>query len=777
MPLRDAYGHLARRPARGAGGVKEGAMTQFSIDRRSLFKGAGALIVSIGIPGAVATAEIGSTVKPPLSPDRLDSWLAVKADGDVVAYFGKMDMGQGVDVAIAQIVADELDVPFERVSIVMGDTAWTVNQGGASGSTGIQKGGIPLRNAAAEARRMLVELASQRLGVPAERLEVTDGVVIVTGDPARKLSYGELIGGRYFDLPMTWNGKIGNDLLAEGQAKPKPPSAYKIVGQSPPRFDVPAKVFGKLDYVTDIKVPGMLHGRMIRPLVAGALPVAVDDGSVRDLPGVRVIRDKGFIGIVTEREWDAVQAAERLHVTWSEAVPPFPEMAALYDHIRQASVVKREVQVATGEIDPAFASAARIVEAEYEWPFQSHASMGPACAVVDAQADGATLWTGSQKPHFARDGVARALGLPQDKVHGIWVPGPGSYGRNDAGDAGIDAALLSKAVGRPVRVQGMRYEGHGWDPKGPASIHRARAALDKDGLVIGYVLESKGFSRIDIDTNESDPSYSLAGQLMGLPLKSLQGFGVPTESYGFANKQLAWETIAPLLERASPLRTAHLRDPVGPQIQFASESFIDEIAAAIGADPVAFRLRYLKAPRDIAVVKAAAERAQWDPRPSPRPDRSGDTLSGRGIAYAQRSGAVVAIVAEVEIDRRSGKVWARKFTVAHDCGLIVNPDGLRRCIEGNVVQGTSRALSEEVAFDRAKVTSTDWLSYPILDITEAPEAVDIVLINRPELPPAGAGESSIRPVAAALANAVFDATGVRLRRAPLTPQQLKPALA
>ena len=752
-------------------------MTQFSIDRRSLFKGTGALIVSIGIPGAVATAEIGSTVKPPLSPDRLDSWLAVKADGDIVAYFGKMDMGQGVDVAIAQIVADELDVPFERVSIVMGDTAWTVNQGGASGSTGIQKGGIPLRNAAAEARRMLVELASQRLGVPAERLEVTDGVVIVTGDPARKLSYGELIGGRYFDLPMTWNGKIGNDLLAEGQAKPKPPSAYKIVGQSPPRFDVPAKVFGKLDYVTDIKVPGMLHGRMIRPLVAGALPVAVDDGSVRDLPGVRVIHDKGFIGIVTEREWDAVQAAERLHVTWSEAVPPFPEMAALYDHIRQASVVKREVQVAAGEIDPAFANAARIVEAEYEWPFQSHASMGPACAVVDAQADGATLWTGSQKPHFARDGVARALGLPQDKVHGIWVPGPGSYGRNDAGDAGIDAALLSKAVGRPVRVQGMRYEGHGWDPKGPASIHRARAALDKDGLVIGYVLESKGFSRIDIDTNESDPSYSLAGQLMGLPLKSLQGFGVPTESYGFANKQLAWETIAPLLERASPLRTAHLRDPVGPQIQFASESFIDEIAAAIGADPVAFRLRYLKAPRDIAVVKAAAERAQWDPRPSPRPDRSGDTLSGRGIAYAQRSGAVVAIVAEVEIDRRSGKVWARKFTVAHDCGLIVNPDGLRRCIEGNVVQGTSRALSEEVAFDRAKVTSTDWLSYPILDITEAPEAVDIVLINRPELPPAGAGESSIRPVAAALANAVFDATGVRLRRAPLTPQQLKPALA
>src|SRR6516165_3496452 len=447
----------------------------------------------------------------------------------------------------------------------------------------------------------------------------------------------------------------------------------------------------------------MLHGRMIRPPVAGAVPIAVDEGSVRDIPGVRVVRDKGFLGIVAEREWDTVQAAERLKVIWSEAAPPFSGNSALYDHIRQAPVVKREVPITTGEIGPAFADAARIVEAEYEWPFQSHASMGPACAVVDARADGATLWTGSQKPHFARDGVARVLGLPPDKVHGIWVPGPGSYGRNDAGDAGIDAALLSKAVGRPVRVQGMRYEGHGWDPKGPASVHRARAALDKDGAVIGYVFESKGFSRVDIDTNESDPVYSLAGQLMGMPLKPLQGFGVPAESYGFANKRLAWETIAPLLERASPLRTAHLRDPVGPQIQFASESFMDEIAAALNVDPVELRLRHIREERDRDVVKAAAERSGWVSRPSPQRGQTGSTLVGRGIAYAQRSGAVVAIVAEVEVDRQTGKVWARKFTVAHDCGLIVNPDGLKRCIECNVVQGTSRTLSEEVAFDRAKV--------------------------------------------------------------------------
>ncbi len=283
------------------------------------------------------------------------------------------------------------------------------------------------------------------------------------------------------------------------------------------------------------------------------------------------------------------------------------------------------------------------------------------------------------------DGVARVRGLPQDRCTGSGSPAPIPTGATDAH--------------RPAHC--LRQQSR-VDPgvAGVASIHHARAALDKDAAVIGYFFESKAFSRIDIDTNESDPAYSLAGQLMGLPLKSLQGFGVPAESYGFANKQLASETIPPLLGRASPLRTAHLRDPVGPQIQFASESFIDEIAAAVGANPVAFRLRYLTAPRDVAVVKAAAERAQWQPRPSPRPDRIGDRLTGRGIAYAQRSGAVVAIVAEVEIDRRTGKVWARKFTVAHDCGLIINPDGLRRCIEGNVVQGTSRALSEEVAFDR-----------------------------------------------------------------------------
>jgi nicotinate dehydrogenase subunit B len=754
-------------------------MTEIALpapSRRELLKAGGALVVSLLAPAPwlAAAAESDAAGKPPLTPDQLDSWVAVQPDGRVTAFFGKMDMGQGVDVAIGQIVAEELDVPFERVRVVMGDTALTVNQGGASGSTGIWKGSVPLRNGAAEARRLLLDMAAQRFNLPAEQLTVSDGVITVAADPAKSVSYGELIGGRYFHAALQWNGTIGNDLVATGKATPKRPDTYKVVGRSIPRSDIAAKVFARLDYVTDLKLPGMVHGRMLRPPVAGAVPVAVDEASLRDIPGVRVVWNKGFLGVVAEKEWNAIRAAGRLKVTWSGNPPPFPDQKTLYDHIRKAPVTKREVEVENGEVDQALAGAARVIEAEYEWPFQSHASMGPACAVVDIRADAATVWTGSQKPHYARDGIAKMLGRPPEQVHGIWVPGPGSYGRNDAGDAAMDAALLSQAVGRPVRVQGMRHEGHGWDPKGPASVHRARAGLDADGNVIAYLFETKGFSRINIAPSESTPNDSLAGQLTGLPLAAQDAFGVPQEAYVFAHKRLLWETIPPLLDRASPLRTAHLRDPVGPQLHFASESFIDELAAATGRDAVEFRLLHLKEPRDVAVVKAAAERARWETRVSGRQSDAGDAIArGRGIAYVRRAGTIVAVIAEVEVDRKKGKVWPRRFVVAHDSGLVINPDGLRHTIEGNIVQGTSRSLWEEVMFDQRNVTSIDWLSYPILDVTEAPETVDIVLLDHPELPPTGAGEPSTRPVAAAIANAIFDATGLRLRRAPFTPDRVK----
>jgi CO/xanthine dehydrogenase Mo-binding subunit len=760
--------------------TKQDKLSAFS--RRSILKGGGAVVVSVGMPVGLDTVlgirtAHAQGARPPLTPDQLSSYIAVNADGTVSAFFGKTDMAQGLFTAIGQIVAEELDVPFKAVTVIMGNTANSVNQGGASGSTGIQRGGVQMRAAAAEARRVLVEMAAERLGTPADQLIVADGVISAAFNRDKKVSYAELIGGRYFNVPLAWNKQIGNNLYAPGKAKPKHHSQYKIVGQSIPRDDVAPVVFGTETYVSDVKVPGMVHGRMIRPPVAGATPEKIDESSIKDIPGARVVRQGGLLGVVADKEWDAIKAAQKLKVEWSNAAPPFPDQAAIYDHIRKAPVRHRKVERENGNVDEAFKNAARVVEAEYEWPFQSHACMGPGCGVVDVQADKVTVWTGSPKPHFCRDGVANILGLPIAKVEGISRQFAGAYGRNDAGDACMDAALLSKAVGRPVRVQYMRDEGTGWDPKGPASIHRARAAIDGQGNVVGYEFYTKGFSRHDVQTNESRPERTLAGHFIGVPLKSDDLFGVPAEAYGYANKRTLWETIPPLLDRASPLRTSHLRDPVGPQLHFASESFMDEMAHAIGVDPVELRLKHLTNERHKAVVRAAAEKSGWVKRTSPRRDQTGNTVSGRGIAYAPRNGTIVAIVAEVEVDRRSGKIWARKFTVAHDCGQIINPKGLQDCIEGNVIQGISRTLWEETTFDNKSVTSVDWLTYPILDITDMPEKIDFVLIDKPDQPPTGAGEPSIRPVAAAIANAVFDATGVRIRRVPFSPDRVKQALS
>jgi CO/xanthine dehydrogenase Mo-binding subunit len=753
-----------------------------SFSRRSVLFGGGALVVSVGAGISLeAVLSIGKAhaqgIKPPLTPEQLSSYIAVNADGTVSAFFGKMDMGHGLHVAIGQIVAEELDVPFKTVKVIMADTAVTVNQGGASGSTGIQNGGKQMRAAAAEARRVLVEMAASQLSVPAEKLVVTDGLVSAADDKMKRVSYAQLIGGQYFNVQLDWNKQFGNALYAPGKAQPKKPSEHKIVGQPIRREDVAPKVFAQEDFVTDVTVPGMVHGRMIRPAVAGSVPVKVDESSVKDIPGVKVVWDKGFLGVVADKEWDAIQAAQKLKVEWSDAPPPFPDQAALYDHIRKAGVRKRQIDKENGNVDEAFKLAAKVIEAEYEWPFQSHASMGPACALVEIKDGKVTCWSGTQKSHFQQQGVAATLGVPVESVHVIWKAGPGSYGRNDADDAAMDAAMLAKAVGKPVRLQYMRDQGTGWDPKGPASVHKVRAAIDASGKVTAYEFMSKAFSRVDVDTNGSKPFDTLAGQTRGDSLKSGDGFGIPAESYAFDNKRAGWETIPPLLDRSSPLRTSHLRDPVGPQIHFASESFIDELAATLNIDPIEFRLRHVKDARDIALLKAVAEKSGWQSRPSPRRDQTGNEVSGRGIAYSQRNGTRVAIVAEVDINRSTGKIWARKFTVAHDCGQIINPDGLVKCIEGNIVQGVSRTLWEEVAFDRKAVTSVDWLTYPILDITETPGEVNVVLINHPEIAPTGAGEPSIRPVAAAIANAIFDATGVRIRRVPFSPERVKSALS
>lgn len=752
---------------------------EWPLNRRQVLLAGGALVVSLAAAAAAADSGLsaGATQGPPLSPSELDSWLAVLPDSSVVAYFGKVDVGLAIQVAIAQIVAEELDVACDQVRVVMGDTAQTINQGGASGSTGLELGGLAMRNAAARARSALLTLAARTLRSPLEKLEVLDGVVSVRGNERLAVRYGELIGGRYFHLRLHWNGKLGNRFLVTGAAPLKRHADYRVVGQSVRRPDLPDKLFGREVYVTDVRIPGMMHGRMIRPPVAGAVPAKVDATSISHLRNVRIVWNEGLLGVVAAKEWTAVKAARELHVAWTSPTKPFPLQSGLYEAMAAAAAAASGGAEPVGDVENALRGATTIVAATYCWPFQSHASMGPACALADVRADRATIWTADQKPHYVRDGVAALLGLPPQRVHGIWLRGPGSYGRNDGGDAALDAAYLSRAVGKPVRVQGSRAEGTAWDPKSPASVHQVRAGLDASGRVIALRHHSTAFSRENIASHPDDPTQSLTGQLTGLPVRTKYVFAVPEEQYGFASRDLSWDVIPALLARASPLRTSHLRDPLGPQLNFASESFIDELAFATRTDPIEFRLEYLADPRGTAVIEAAAKRAGWTPRMASSTRQSGELLTGRGMAYARRRNTHVAAIVEVEVNRRTGRVWPRRWTVAHDCGLIVNPDNLRLVIEGNILHATSRALFEEVRFDREMVRSVDWVTYPILETRDAPEAVDVVLIDHRDELPLGAGEPASRPVAAAIANALFDATGVRVRQAPLSAERIRAALS
>ncbi len=748
-------------------------VTSRGLTRRDFLKGGGALVVTFALPGCADIASsatglpaAGMAWPAKIDPAALDSWLAIGADGSVTASVGKIEAGMGVGTSFAQIVAEELDVPLDRVTIVMGDTATTVDQRGTGSSNGVMTGGAALRKAGAQGRATLLALGSQRLGVAAEDLVVRDGIVSAKDDPARKVSYGELIGGRRFEVQV-----------AE-KPRTKDPKDYRIVGQPIPRHDIPAKVDATYRYVADLRVPGMLHGRVIRPPEAHARLVAVDESA--RLPGlVRVVRKGDFLGVVCEREEQAIEAARKLKVEWSDPAPLFWDgYDALYEHLRTAKPKATKSEDVHGDAEAALAAAATRVEASYEFPFQSHASMGPACAVAEVRDGGAIVWCGGQKPYPLRGALAELLGLPAQKVRVVWMPGPGSYGMNDADDCAADAVLLAQAVGRPVRLQYMRADGTGWDPKGPPVVFRMRAGLDGAGKVAAWDCEARGFSGQLRPSGTDVPGDALAAQLIGgYTPKGHDEHKFPEESYAFATKRkvshlLPWEQSL-----GTGLRTAHLRDPDGPQCCFASESFVDEVAYAAGVDPVEFRLRYLTEGREQAAVRAAAHKAGWAARTKPRRARQGALLVGQGLAYAPRHGTVVAMVAEVAVDPASGRYRVRRFTVAHDCGFVVNPLALHGTIEANVIQAMSRAMHEAVRFDRTRVQSIDWITYPIVDMTEVPDAIDVVILgNQPGAKIYGAGEPSSRPVAAAIANALHDAIGRPVRRVPFTPESVLQAL-
>ena len=747
------------------------------IHRRAFLTASGALLVTLAAPLKWAEAQTdGTAARPPVTGDQLDSYITIDPDGTVVAHYGNIDGGQGLESAVAQMVAEEIDVPYERVRVIM-STPLTVDMGGASAARGVSHGGMVLRRTAAEARRLLIGMAATPLRLPADQLMVTDGVVHAVSDPTRRVSYADLIGGRYFDTKIEWNGRYGFGLEVETPAPLKPPDQFKVIGQSFPRRDIPPKVFGQMEMVVDVRLPGMLHARMIRPTVAGAVPVEVDEASITNIPGAKVVWIKDLLAVVAEKEWNAVKAARALKVTWSESTPNFPGHENLYQHIRQAPVINREIQRENGNVDEGFKQAVRIIEGEYEYPTQSHASAGPACSVADVRADEATIWTSTQKPYGSAACVADLIGLPPEKVTAVWKYGTGSYGRNEQGDATADAAVLSKHLGRPVRVQYMRHEATAWDPKGTAAVNRARVGLDATGKVIAYEFMSKAFSRRNTATREGAAADVLAGQLLGVPLNPDLVFQIPIASYTFDHGRLGWEIVPTLMDRASPLRTSHVRDPFGGPILFGSESFMDEVAAATSTDPVDFRLRYLTNPRDRDAVRIAAEHYGWQKRPSPRSDQQDSEVAvGRGIAFRRHFDTFIALIAEVRVHRDTGKLDLVRYVCSHDVGMIVNPTTLKHVIDRQLVYGTSRAMVEELRFDENMVTSVDWVTYPVLHVDGVPAQIDIVLIERPEAAPSGAGEMALGLVPAAIGNAVFDATGVRLRRVPFTSARVKAAL-
>jgi nicotinate dehydrogenase subunit B len=755
-------------------------MATKAISRRDLLKGSGALIVSFNLFGRASNvlaqgAQGGTPISNVggLPANELDSWIAVAQDGAVSVFTSKVDLGTGTGTALGQIVAEELDVPVSKIRMEIGDTDKSVDQGRTSASRTLERAGPQMRQAAAAARHELLKRASSILGVPEEQLVVKDGVVSVSGSD-KTISYTALVGGKRFETKISASGEQW-DLKVAPEIKPKDPKNYKIVGTSVPRFDLPPKFTGEFTYSADVRIPGMLHGRVVRPPVVNSEPAAVDESSLMQIPGiVKVVREGSFLGVVAETEWAAIQAAKALKVTWSAPPKQFPAgPAAMYEYLKNTKSFADRAGSEKGNAAGALQQAVKKFENTYFWPFQMHGMIGPSCAVADVRGDTATIWSGSQAPFITRNGVARLLGLPEQNVHFIYTEGSGCYGRLEPDDAPEDAALLSRATGRPVRVQWMREDEHGWEPKGPPQLISIRSGLDAQGKVIAW-----DYAERTLPWTDARLSPMLASRQTGIRPDENGVFlgGNDGAAYSFENRKAVVSGI-PWIMNANPLRTCNLRAPYSQARCFATESQMDAMAAAVGADPLEFRLRHLsgdESKRAAAVLRAATGRAKWQARPSPNSGGS-NSVTGRGLALSGLSGTVVAQVAEIELDKSTGKVTVQKVTVAHDCGIIVNPDGLRNQIEGNVIQAVSRALMEQVNFDSAGVTSLNWQSYPIIKFDEIPD-VDIVLINQPEMQPMGAGEAASIATGAAIANAIFDAAGVRVCEVPFRPERVLRAL-
>jgi nicotinate dehydrogenase subunit B len=763
-------------------------MTQ-ELSRRDFLKASGALVVSFSATSALGslTAAQGpfDTHTSHVDPLKLDSWLAVASDGTVTACTGKCDLGQGMQTVQTQLMAEELCVSLDRVKLIQCDTSVTPDQGTTSGSqsTPTNFNARNLAQAAATAREALIGMAAEALGVRMDQLTAKDGVVSSKG--GSRVSYGELIGGKQFNLPVS------------PAAKRRSPSEWAVLGQPVPSMDRVALMTGTFKFIHNVHVPGMVHGRVVRPPAAGANVANVDEQSVARIPGlIKVVVRKNFVGVVAETQWQAAQAAKELKVNWKSGAA-LPAQASFYPFIRKQPS-RDFMLVDSKDVDEKLKSAAHVLKATYSYPYQAHGSIGSSCAVADVQTDRATIWSPTQSVYPTQHGISTLTGLPLESVRVIFVRGSGCYGLNAADTVSYDAALLSQAAGRPVRVQLTRHDEFISENYGSACVIEQQAGVDATGAINAWDCTSWSVSLGGRPGYET-PGNVITGMLAGFepetitPRTAVEPSGelrngsnaVPSYVAGCINGKCGGAGSVRgerVLTRAvqSPFFTGPLRSPLRLQNTFAHECFMDEISAQVKADPVAYRLKHLSDTRLLDVVKAAAKAANWDARPSPkRGNRDTGVVNGRGIACVAYEGdnGYSALVAEVEVDRATGRVKPNRFVAALDCGPISNPDGLRNQIEGGILQGTSRALGEEITWDDHKVTSIDWRTYHTLPLGIEPPVIKSVLIDRPDQKATGAGETAITLAAAAIGNAIFDATGARIRQVPFTPERVKAALS
>ena len=723
------------------------------IERLEFLRQSGALVVAFAVGAPASTPAPAVAPKPPGASEanpkgpvivpRVDSWIAIDTKGNTTVFFGKVELGTGVETAVAQLAADELYVPFASVHVIAGDTSRTPNQGYTAGSQTLSNGAVAVRQAAGTARAKLVALGAAHLGADASALSTRDGVVFVTATPAQRVTYAELIGGRQFDEDVPKNPPMRDQ------------TTFTISGTSVPRVDIPGKIYGKYTYVQDLRIPKMQHGRVIYPPGPGATLTSYDAKSIAALPEhVRIVRKGNFLGVVAKTEWHAVRAARELKVVWANG-PALPAMAKLPETIRAIDGAERTL-VKTGDLEAAIKSG-KALAATYTWPYQSHGSIGPSCSIADVTGENVTVWSATQGVFPLRGAIAEMLERPAAAVRVIYVEGAGCYGQNGADDSAAAAALLSREVGAPVRVQYMRVDETRWDPKGPAMVMSHRGSIDAGGTITGWG------SHIWSPTHSSRPD-GFAGNLYPALLAGTAPAKITFvggDRDGMINYNVAAKNMVITDQKMTVLHQSAMRGLGGTQNTFAIESFMDELAHLAGANPLEFRLKHLTDDRERASLDALQPYYK----------------KGRGLSWVhyENKEAIVGVVADVTVNTKTGTVRVNDLWISHDCGLIVNPDGLRNQIEGNAIQATSRALMEEVRFDRHDITSVDWDTYPILRFGEIP-TVSIALLDRRDKPVLGAGEATTTAIAPAIANAIFAQTGARLRGVPFTPKNVLAAL-